>query len=84
MKTTEQQVVEWSEMVGGIFRFLESLGYVRQAPQLSVTSGSATYLGPKLGVRLEIEIDRVFIFVALFRMGHPEHQASAYLRSCLK
>lgn len=84
MKSTDQQVLEWSEMAGGVFRFLESRGYVRQAPQLSVIWGSVTYLGPKLGMRLAVEIDGFFMFVALFRKGYPDYDDTLYLQECLE
>jgi len=51
---------------------------------LSAVWGSVTFLGPKVGVRLMVETDGFFVFVALFRAGHPEYDASLYLQECLE
>jgi hypothetical protein len=84
MDTTDEQVRQWAKEVERSFRFLETRGYTRQAPALSVAWGSVTFLGRKLGVRLEVEIDGFFMFVALVRVGQPEYDATSYLQECLE
>lgn len=84
MTSTDQQVVAWAKESQHSFRYLEDVGYVASTPQLDVTWGSLTFLGPVLGVRLEVETNDFYMYVALFRRGRPDYDDSEYLQTCLQ
>ena len=82
--TTDLQVKAWAAEAKRAFYFLEASGYQALTPRLDVTWGALTYLGAKLGVRVEFETDCCFMYVALFRPDRPEHDNSKYLQACLR
>lgn len=82
--TTDAEIRQWAKSVEDAFSFLGERGYVGPDQKLDAAWGSLSFRGTKLGIRLEVETDGFYMFLAVFPLDKENYADSKYLQECLK